>query len=693
MQALSAEGRHRAEHLRIQKGYWPDIDGLRAIAVLSVVLAHAQMPGFSGGFLGVDVFFVISGYLITGTLLKDTSQGRPSLLRFYERRIRRIVPALVVLLAACTVAALVLFSPYELRDYASSLLVSTAFVANLFFMVGTDYWSPRYEVPLLHLWSLSVEEQFYILYPLVLLWMSHRPRWLTTSLVLLCVASFGLSELLAEGLPDNTFWDVFPDFAPGTMAYYFAGSRAWELLLGAIAARPSVLTIAVWDRIGTRGREALAALGLLLIIVPIFLFDRHTPWPGIHALATCAGTALLLALHTQHRTLVSRVLSLRPLVQVGLISYSLYLWHWPLFEFFKRSVLRTPTPAEYAVLIVLSGILAWLSWRFVERPFRRPGGGIDRRVVFRSAAASAIALTVLVAAVHMGSGFPGRFPPAMRLQYAILDGKKPWPHQDTPPGCHVHNYGAPYPFDLCFQASPEHPGVVVWGDSFAGNYVPGFREESRNDGVTIIRASHANCLPVFDKRLVSPGCLAFNREIAAHLDRRSIAGVVIAARIFVRQDLVLALRDTARSIVRKGIPVIIMGPTLEYQHAGPFYVARYADTGDPRWIDSRPFLKPGLADFDRRFHALFQNEPGVTYLSVLHAVCHGLRCPMMIDGFPVQRDFGHMTDPGSRLFAKALWPVVRGAISKRPQDKCGHQRSDPSHTAGCPRDTVAQDQN
>ncbi len=661
--------------------YRPDIDGLRAIAVGSVVLAHAQIPGFDGGFLGVDIFFVISGYLITGILLKDANLGRLSLLRFYERRIRRIVPALVVLLAASTLAATVLFSPYELRDYANSLLAATAFISNLFFMVGTDYWSPRYEVPLLHLWSLSVEEQFYLIYPFFLAWMSRRPRQLTCTLIALCIASFGLSELLAEVLPKNTFWEVFPDFEPGTAAFYFTGSRAWELLLGAVAARPSARATQVWHRLGTRGREALAAAGLLLVIVSIWLFNRHTAWPGLHALMPCSGTALLLALHANNRTLVSRVLSVRPLVHVGLISYSLYLWHWPLFEFFRRWVLRTPTPAEYAALIVLSCAAAWLSWQFVERPFRRSGGGIDRTMIFRAAAASALAMISVVAAIYAGGGFPGRFPPKVRNLYAILDGRTPWPRPDTVRDCHVHNYEAPYSFERCFRISPVHPNVVVWGDSFAGNYFHGFSEEGRSTGVTIIRASHANCLPVFDDRLVMRTCVAFNRAILAHLDRH-IAGVVLATRIFYHQDLALALRETARTIARSGIPVIVMGPSLEYAHAGPFYIARYVETGDPRWLDSRSFLKPGLAEFDERLHSLFKGEHGVTYLSVLDLVCHGLRCPMVTEGVPVQRDFGHMTAPGSLLFAKTLWPVVRMAISSRPHGNCSRQSPDYSNAAG-----------
>lgn len=637
--------------------YRPDIDGMRAIAVVAVVLGHARIPGFGGGFLGVDIFFVLSGFLITGILFREAQSGGISLARFYERRVRRIVPALGVVLLASTLAAFVLFSPYELKQYASSLLASAGFVANLFFMAGTDYFSPRYETPLLHLWSLGVEEQFYIFFPLFLSWfLARRPiRLLVPALTFLLLLSLALSEFSVRTLPSAA-------------GFYFTGSRAWELLLGAVVAlapSPALTPILDPKRLGAVGRELMALIALLLMTVPIFLFDPNTPWPGLHAVPPCTGTAILLALHRQDRTLVSRLLSTKPFVGIGLISYSLYLWHWPLFEFWRRWVLRTPTVTEYACLIGIAIGAAWFSWRYVERPFRRPEGRFDRRFMFRGAGLAGGLCLLLAVAVYAGSGFPSRFPPEVRQVYAALDGGQ------TPqlaglgnlPKCYVRNHAPPYDFARCFRVAPDRLNIVVWGDSFVGNSYYGLYEEGRRVGVKVIEASHFDCRPVLDSRLVTRACAAFNRSILDHLNSRNMA-VVLSARFFNHQELVPDLIRTARQIAGKGIPVFVVGASLEYREAGPFYVARYVETHDPRWIDSRCALKPGLRAFDRQLRAAFEGMPGVTYLSVLDSVCIDGRCPMIVDGHPVQVDFGHLSIRGSLLFGKRLWPAVEKGLAR-----------------------------
>jgi peptidoglycan/LPS O-acetylase OafA/YrhL len=671
----SADSRHRAEYPGIQKAYRPDIDGLRAVAVGSVVLAHAQMPGFSGGFLGVDVFFVISGYLITGILVKDVAQGRPSLLRFYERRVRRIVPALVIMLAASVGAAFGLFSPYELKNFAGGLIAATAFVANLFFMAGTDYCSPRYEEPLLHLWSLGVEEQFYIAFPFFLWWLLRRPehrRWQV--MAVLFAASLGFSEVFAELLPKNTLADLIPGFEPATAAFYFTGSRAWELLIGAMVALRTGAAVPAHlnsGRLPSWVSEVLAALALLAILVPVVLNGRDTPWPGIHALAPCLGTALLITLHERCRTAVGRLLSTPPMVSLGLISYSLYLWHWPLFEFYRRWSLRTPSKAEYLILIIIALVVAYLSWRIVEQPFRRSGNRIDRKAVFLAAAAWGGVFVCAGVAVFIGAGFPQRFPPPVQAVYAALDGSAALKRMDREPlpRCYVRNHGPDYSFERCFRLTRDKPNIVIWGDSFVGNYFYGFHDAGLKSGVNVIEASHFDCRPVLDDRLVTLACATFNRAVVEHLDRR-VTAVVISARLFNHQELVPSVLATAREIARRGIKVIVIGASLEYREAEPFYVARYVQTGDAGWLDSRKSLKPGLTEFDRRLKSIFQDESGVRYLSVLDTVCTKGSCPMVVNGAPTQSDFGHLTVAASVVFGVALWPQVQSfALSGRDQGK------------------------
>lgn len=647
---------------------------MRAIAVSAVVLCHAHLFGFTGGFLGVDIFFVISGFLITNILIKSQAipydgltrdKVKPYLLEFYERRVRRIVPALFMVLAASTTTAFVLFSPYELRDFANGLLASTGFVANLFFLAGTDYWAPRYETPLLHLWSLGVEEQFYIFYPLFLAWLGTRKskRVLLPVLAAISLGTLILSEVLVrEALPKGyEYWFAAARHWPKMAAFYFTGTRAWELLLGAmVAMRLDADGGAVRLPVGAAGRQLLAALALTMVTAPIFLVDQDTPWPGLFTLFPCAGAALLIYMHAGERTWVWRLLSCPPMVGVGLISYSLYLWHWPIFEFYRRWVLRQPTSGEYGVLIVLAVVLAWASWRFVERPFRRRDG-FSRRTIFRLAAAAAALLVFVAAGALAFRGLPQRFSPSVRAVYAIMDGHGPKPHVAHPglKNCYVRNHAPSYSFSRCFVVAKDRPNVVLWGDSLAGTYYTGFHERAVETGVNLISANHFDCRPVADARLVPPACARFNASVMARFDRHTVA--LISARYYANRDLVPSLTDLVRRLAARGVRVVVLGPALEYREAGPFFVARFVETKNSQWIDSRFALKADYVAFDRQMRQAVSGIPGAGYVSVYDAVCRQGRCPMMMGDTSVQSDFAHLTGQGSLLFGNILWPRILSA--------------------------------
>jgi peptidoglycan/LPS O-acetylase OafA/YrhL len=297
--------------------YRADIDGLRAIAVGSVVLFHAGVPGFAGGFVGVDIFFVISGFLITKIIRDSLQEDRFSLADFYDRRIRRIFPALFAVYLVTYVLGLILLMPGDLKALAKSLLSSAAFGANFHFYGNVGYFdAPAITKPLLHTWSLSVEEQFYVLWPLAMIALARFVKlryWLP---ILLC--SLVLSLAYAE-------WEVWRDNA--SAAFYMPHARAWELITGAL------LAIAL-PRLafGRRLCEAMVALGLVLIAASIALLSEDRDFPGLNAVFPCLGAALIIAAGARGPTAVSRLLSNKPMVFLGLISYSLYLWHWPLFS-------------------------------------------------------------------------------------------------------------------------------------------------------------------------------------------------------------------------------------------------------------------------------------------------------------------------------------------------------------------------
>lgn len=333
--------------------YRKEIDGLRALAVMPVILFHAGFEWFSGGFVGVDVFFVISGYLITGIILEELEAGKFTLAGFYERRARRILPALFFVMLACLPFAWWWMLPFELEAFGESLAAVAVFASNILFWLKTDYFAATAEqIPLLHTWSLAVEEQYYLLFPLfmLLVWRFAK-HWLVGLIVLIAILSLGWSEWLWRHSVEANFYLI-----PG---------RAWELMLGALT------TLYLRRNPFPQGPVAQLAgvLGLALLVYAVLFFDDGIPFPGLYALVPTLGTVLLILFATQ-QSWVGKLLSCRLLVGVGLISYSAYLWHQPLFVFARMQSLDEPGAWLMGALSLAALVLAWFSWRFVEKPLR-----------------------------------------------------------------------------------------------------------------------------------------------------------------------------------------------------------------------------------------------------------------------------------------------------------------------------------
>lgn len=333
--------------------YRPEIDGLRAVAVLPVILFHAGFASFGGGFVGVDVFFVISGYLITSLILKDLAEDRFSFLDFYERRARRILPALFLVLVCTIPFAWQWMMPAELRTFSNTLVSVVLFFSNIRLWQQTGYFDTAADLkPLLHTWSLAVEEQYYIVFPvaLLLLWRFGRSR-LVWSIALVAAVSFAFSEYGSRAYPAANF--------------FLLPTRAWELMAGALCAFPVLRPAVLRD-------NALAAAGLAAIAVSVFVYDEATPFPSAYALLPVLGTCLVI-LFSREGTLVRALLASPALVGIGLISYSAYLWHQPLFAFARIRYMAEP-PWPFMLLLSAASLgLAWLTWRFLEMPARRRG--------------------------------------------------------------------------------------------------------------------------------------------------------------------------------------------------------------------------------------------------------------------------------------------------------------------------------
>lgn len=340
--------------------YRAEIDGLRALAVIPVILFHAGFDWFSGGFVGVDIFFVISGYLITSIILSEMEKGVFSVLNFYERRARRILPALFFILICSLLCAFIYLTPSDLKYFGGSMVGVTAFISNIFFWSRSGYFDTSSELkPLLHTWSLAVEEQFYIIFPLIIIltWRLGRKFQFRILLVIFFI-SLGVAEW-------STNYSNIQKVVSGS--FFLLPTRAWELLLGVFCAYKIKYRR---NKYSNNTNQIASWLGVLMILYSIFSFNKNTPFPSVFGLLPTVGTAMLI-LFANPNTFVNKILSLRPLVMLGLISYSAYLWHQPIFAFFRYTNLIEPSEFTRLGLCVISLVFAWLSWKIVEQPFRR----------------------------------------------------------------------------------------------------------------------------------------------------------------------------------------------------------------------------------------------------------------------------------------------------------------------------------
>ncbi len=367
--------------------YRKEIDGLRAVAVIPIILFHAGFKHFSGGFVGVDVFFVISGYLITSIILSEKEKGTFSLINFYERRARRIIPALFLVMIASTLASWFWLSPAHMKDFSESLLAVSLFSSNILFWQETGYWGVVNELkPLLHTWSLAVEEQYYVFFPLFLMLMwRFKKRWILNSFFLIAIGSLSLSHWAAYNLP--------------TANFFLLPTRGWELAIGAGVAfyflyRKNIMRSLLSHKAVD---EFLSLFGLILIGYAVFVFDEQTPVPSLYALVPTIGTALVI-IFSSKETLSGKLLGSKIPVAIGLISYSTYLWHQPLFVFARHTSLEEPSKAIFGILSFIAILLAYISWKFVETPFRKKGRH-SRKQIFL--------ITVIGSAVFIVFGFIG----------------------------------------------------------------------------------------------------------------------------------------------------------------------------------------------------------------------------------------------------------------------------------------------
>ena len=619
--------------------YRPDIDGLRAVAVLPVVLFHAGIQVIGGGYVGVDVFFVISGYLITSMISADIRAEKFSIARFYERRIRRIFPALFVVVVAASIAAWWLLPPFDLADYGRSSLATSAFGSNFLFWIQSGYFdAPAHLKPLLHTWSLAVEEQFYIFFPLLLLLLRRRNR--RTQLAV-------LGGLFVVSLA-ACIW--MTRRGPAT-AFYLSPFRGWELLTGSLLALGAVppLTRPVL-------REGFAAVGLALIGWSVLGFTEATPFPGAHALAPCVGAGLIIHAGTDGRSLVGRLLASEPLVFIGKISYSLYLWHWPFLIFAGFWFVEPMTASQSAIVIGLSGITSILSWRFVEQPIRRTKS-LTRRQIFAWAAVATAIVVAFGASTQVTHGWPRRATvEARRLDAARADRS---PDRER---CHASDARLiPFARKCTYGAQPSAPTIAIWGDSFAAElgYELGQIEKAR--GQTLLYISFSACGPavgVFDD---DPRCERHNEDVLDHLvQSKSLEQVVLVARYVAYEHrdggrFLAGFAQVAKRLADAGKRVIVVYPIPAPPGHVPSILARLAMLG--RDLHEAEIDR---ATYERANHdtiaALDElvRHPGIRGAHPESVLCGADKCEVMAGTQVLYFDVDHLSRTGARLVIPTL---------------------------------------
>jgi len=488
--------------------YRPEIDGLRALAVVPVILFHAGAPGFDGGFVGVDIFFVISGFLITSIILTERARGRFSLRGFYLRRVRRLLPALFTVMIVCLPFAWFWMTPPKLEFFGRSVVAVLLFVSNVLFWRESGYFADAAEENvLLHTWSLAVEEQYYLLFPLLMVvcWRLGQ-RWLLGLLLLGAALSLGASEWAWRYQPAANF--------------YLAPTRAFELLIGASGA--------VWlQHRPVRGNSGLSAVGLAMLVFSVVWLEKSDPFPSVLALVPVTGTLLIL-LAGNRETVTGRLLSSRALVGIGLISYSAYLWHQPVFAFARIRLGEDATLPLLLVLVVPILGLAWMSWRFVEVPCRNA----DRVAVPRlltGLGISGILLAAFGAGAAMTTGFPDRFnlPPTVADSFA----KTPRATECFGEiGAHI------IPDWGCRLGETAEPASwMVFGDSHALAMLPAMETVARNLDRPAFFAGANGCLPLLLIHSIrsdqhQTNCHALNRRVLDHARATGMKLVVLVAR-------------------------------------------------------------------------------------------------------------------------------------------------------------------
>ncbi len=621
--------------------YRPEIDGLRAVAVLSVIFYHAHFHfkdifPFKGGFLGVDVFFVISGYLITYIILGEAEKGTFSFRNFYLRRARRILPALFTVMLACLPFAWVYLLPKAMKEFAGSGLATLAFGSNFWFWREDSYTSEASELkPLLHTWSLSVEEQFYVFFPIILLliWKFARHH-LANILIIVAALSLIMAQYGSEKYVDATF--------------YLLPTRGWELLAGAILAKFSYshgrLSNAFLDR-------TMPALGLLLILLSVLFLNDEIRHPSLLTVPSVLG-AMLVIWFAKKGEFFSNLLSSKPIVGIGVISYSLYLWHVPIFAF-VRIAGDNFSNIDKVLFIALSIALSIITYLYIEKPFR---SSVKKRTFFIMLGIFFILNSVVYYAFYHLNGVPSRFPLLQQLQLDKVNYRKIYREGL----CYLspQNMLESNPLEQCRKQenfNTQLPTLFLWGDSHAAHLYAGV-EHNFGDDYNIVQRNFSGCHPIAERQISGrPTCDELNAEVIQEIIKMNPEFLVIAGRRMRDYDLFEKTLKTLKESTQSKI--ILVGSVPEWKDGLPKVALDYFHAN--RALPERLNVNVDIPYTMNQTLGSLAKKMGVSYLDSSKVFCENDACLDRIGNSLTAWDYGHLTVSGSIYLTKELEPFLK----------------------------------
>ena len=636
--------------------YRREIDGLRALAVLPVILFHAGFQVFSGGFVGVDVFFVISGYLITTIIQSELEQGKFSIVNFYERRARRILPALFLVMLVCIPLAWFLLLPSDMKDFSRSLVAVSVFASNILFWSESGYFDTAAELkPLLHTWSLAVEEQFYVVFPLFLMLFWKLGKRLTlVALGLILITSLALAQ--------------WASYANPSAAFFLLPTRGWELLIGAFAA--FYLSQGSRKDFGKSLSEIGGWLGLSLILYAVFAYSKATPFPGLYALVPVLGAALIILFATEH-TSVGKFVGNKAFVGIGLISYSAYLWHQPLFAFARYGGYSNSDTLIFLSLSIFSIVLAFLSYLFVEKTFRNKSK-LSKKSIFITSLLGSIFFIGLGLYGYKKNGDLGQLSSDQRSFVDYFENDIPEWRYYTKKGylekyridCDFHDIpkyrsgnATTVPIDTisqsCFTKKNDNSKVVfIWGDSHAQQLYYGLSKTLSKD-YEVLQVASSGCKASLISSNNKINYCEYSNYFALETIKKIKPETVIIGQIlghdFNRME---SISKALKSLgVRR---VIFTGPT-------PHWIPSLPDVVASRFLPKVPYrtlvgLDKGVLELDKKLISIARKSNNVEYISLIDYFCNQQGCLLHYDSdiaaSVTSHDYGHLSPLASYHLAK-----------------------------------------